>query len=273
LAVAKPEEIQSLLKYIEEQAKANRRVLFFCACQYIERDGEPCCHRRLVADILLEVARTAEKNLEVEEWPGGEPQAIEIEEAAMPSYGVYYPLGRDLPEAGAATLPIGSTAQVLVSGELQVAFSTGPAEFRKEQWWLPIYKWASGEYDDVIDYISTDAESMRKSLGTLPRNSNAMTMKTLVMNIERKYFAEILAVPPRKTIEYREWKQYWVSRLAKVEPAPFNLRLMNGMHPPVPEATVRVEKITFNKKTQQIQLHLSEVLEVKNWNREAEHPA
>jgi hypothetical protein len=48
---------------------------------------------------------------------------------------------------------------------------------------------------------------------------------------------------------------------------------MNGMHPPVPEATVRVEKITFNKKTQQIQLHLSEVLEVKNWNREAEHPA
>jgi hypothetical protein len=45
------------------------------------------------------------------------------------------------------------------------------------------------------------------------------------------------------------------------------------MLPPVPEATVRVEKVTFDKKKKQIQLHLAEVLEVKNWDREAERPA
>ena len=32
----------------------------------------------------------------------------------------------------------------------------------------------------------------------------------------------------------------------KVGPAPFNLRMLNGMHPPVPEATVRVTKVVRN---------------------------
>ena len=99
------------------------------------------------------------------------------------------------------------------------------------------------------------------------------TNQTLVMNIKREFFAAILTVPPRKTVEIREWKPYWENRLAKVGPAPFNLRLLNGMLPPVPEATVRVEKVTFDKKKQLILLHLAEVLEVKNWDREAERPA
>ena len=98
-------------------------------------------------------------------------------------------------------------------------------------------------------------------------------MQTLVMNIKREFFASILAVPRRKSIEYRDMSDYWKSRLAKVGPAPFNLRLLNGMLPPVPEATVRVERVTFDKKNQVIQLHLGRVLTVKNWDRKAEQPA
>jgi len=67
--------------------------------------------------------------------------------------------------------------------------------------------------------------------------------RTLVVNIKRQFFAAILAQPRRKSIEYRDLTDYWESRLAKVGKAPFNLRLLNGMTPPVPEATVRVTKV------------------------------
>jgi len=68
------------------------------------------------------------------------------------------------------------------------------------------------------------------------------------MNIQREYFAAILSIPRRKCIEYRDLSSYWLRRLERVEPAPFNLRLLNGMTPPVPEATVRVVKV--EKETQ-----------------------
>ncbi len=89
-------------------------------------------------------------------------------------------------------------------------------------------------------------------------------------NIERKPFADILAIPRRKDIEYREKKDYWLLRLAKVGPAPFDLRLLNGMTPPVPEATVRVVKVVVTRN--EIRLHLGRVLEVKNWDRKRERP-
>ena len=41
---------------------------------------------------------------------------------------------------------------------------------------------------------------------------------------------------------------YWERRLEKVGKPPFILRLLNGMTPPVPEATVRVTKVVRRKK-------------------------
>lgn len=96
--------------------------------------------------------------------------------------------------------------------------------------------------------------------------------RTLVMNIKRPYFSAILAIPKRKNIEYRALSDYWKRRLARVGPAPFNLRLLNGMLPPVPEAIVRVENVVFNSKRQVIELHLGRVLKVKNWDRQMERP-
>ncbi len=100
--------------------------------------------------------------------------------------------------------------------------------------------------------------------------STSYSTPTLVMNIKREYFAAILALPRRKTIEYREDSSYWRLRLAKVGSAPFNLRLLNGMQPPVPEATIRVVKVV--RKAKEIQLHLGRVLEVRHWNRAKERP-
>lgn len=98
------------------------------------------------------------------------------------------------------------------------------------------------------------------------------SVPTLVINIERKYFADILAIPRRKDIEYRDIKKFWTTRLQRVGKPPFNLRMMNGMTPPVPEATVRVTKVVPNKHTGKYEIHLGRVLEVRNWDRRKECP-
>jgi hypothetical protein len=95
---------------------------------------------------------------------------------------------------------------------------------------------------------------------------------TLVMNIERKWFAAILAQPRQKDIEYRRLSDYWLRRLEKVGNAPFRLRLLNGMTPPVPEATVQVTKVVKNRKTEEIEFHLGEVIEIKHWDRKRQKP-
>jgi hypothetical protein len=95
---------------------------------------------------------------------------------------------------------------------------------------------------------------------------------TLVVNIKRQFFADILALPRRKWIEDRDMSEYWERRLEKVGKPPFNLRLLNGMTPPVPEATVRVTKVVRRKKDKLIELHLGKVLDVKHWDRKQERP-
>ena len=95
---------------------------------------------------------------------------------------------------------------------------------------------------------------------------------TLAVNIKRQFFADILAQPRRKSIEYRDLTDYWKTRLENVGKPPFNLRLCNGYNPPIPEATVRVTKVVIRKSTQTIELHLGKVLEVKHWDRKKERP-
>lgn len=95
---------------------------------------------------------------------------------------------------------------------------------------------------------------------------------TLVVNIKRQYFADILAQPRRQHIEHRELKEYWERRLEKVGKPPFNLRLLNGMTQPVPEATVRVTKVVRRKSSKTIELHLGKVISVKHWDRKKEYP-
>ena len=96
---------------------------------------------------------------------------------------------------------------------------------------------------------------------------------TLVINITRNFFTEILALPRRKPIEYRNMTDYWLRRLERVGPAPFNLRMLNGMTPPIPEATVRVTKVVRRESTGTLEFHLGRVVEVRHWDRKRERPA
>jgi len=67
----------------------------------------------------------------------------------------------------------------------------------------------------------------------------------ITTTIEREWLAEIIA--GTKKIEYRQIKPYWTKRFAKLS-RPFELRLLNGMNPPVPEVTVLIHRITKDRR-------------------------
>jgi hypothetical protein len=92
------------------------------------------------------------------------------------------------------------------------------------------------------------------------------------MNIKRKFFAAILALPRRKDVEYRDLSDYWLARLEKVGRPPFKLRLLNGMTPPVPEATIEVTKVKHDHRAGKLRLHLGRVFELKHWDCSHERP-
>lgn len=68
-------------------------------------------------------------------------------------------------------------------------------------------------------------------------------MDVITTTLERKWFAKIVA--GRKRVEYREIKPYWTKRLKRVR-VPFKLVLRNGMNPPVPVLTVRIDRVQLS---------------------------
>jgi hypothetical protein len=98
-------------------------------------------------------------------------------------------------------------------------------------------------------------------------------MDTISTTLKREWFAKI--VDGTKKIEYREIKPYWTSRLSKIG-TPFRLVLRNGMNPPIPVLTVRVDRIVPSPKGKarkgMYALHIGRILKVEHWNRRKSSP-
>ncbi len=91
----------------------------------------------------------------------------------------------------------------------------------------------------------------------------------ITTTIEREWLAQIIA--GTKKIEYRKIKPYWTRRFAKVS-VPFELRLLNGMNPPVPEVTVLINKITTDRSSGVYRLNIKKVLGFKHWDKRRQKP-
>lgn len=89
----------------------------------------------------------------------------------------------------------------------------------------------------------------------------------ITTTIQRQWLAEIIA--GTKKIEYREVKPYWTQRFKKVS-LPFELRMLNGMTPPVPEVTVLIHKI--DRRGGAYRLHIKKVLSYKHWDKRKRRP-
>jgi len=107
----------------------------------------------------------------------------------------------------------------------------------------------------------------RKTSKTVKTSRDAA--EPLTMNIKAKWFSAIVA--GTKRIEYRSRSPFWIRRIEPLS-APFKLRLLNGMTPPVPEAIVEVTRVTTDRAGREYRLHLGEVLKVRNWSRRRQQP-
>ena len=98
-------------------------------------------------------------------------------------------------------------------------------------------------------------------------------MNTITTTLKREWFAKI--VDGSKRVEYREIKPYWTRRLKAVTP-PFRMVLRNGMHPPIPVVTVRIDRIVPSPNGRarrgDYALHIGRVLKVEHWDRKARCP-
>ncbi len=92
-------------------------------------------------------------------------------------------------------------------------------------------------------------------------------MDTITTTLKREWFAQI--VDRSKRIEYREIKPYWTSRLKGIR-KPFRLVLRNGMTPPVPVVTVRVDRVLARNGV--YEFHIGRVLKVEHWDRKEKRP-
>ena len=91
----------------------------------------------------------------------------------------------------------------------------------------------------------------------------------ITTTIKRQWLAEI--IEGTKRIEYREIKPYWTKRLKGIT-SPFELRLINGMNPPVPEVTVLVRKVTVDRREGVYELHIKKVVGFKHWDKRRRIP-
>ena len=92
-----------------------------------------------------------------------------------------------------------------------------------------------------------------------------IAVNVLTANIQREWLARIVA--GSKKTEYRDATEYWLTRLWKAGPPPFQLRLINGMKPDSPEATVLVDKVDIDLLAASIRFHIRKVQFTTRWNK------
>ena len=88
-------------------------------------------------------------------------------------------------------------------------------------------------------------------------------MKTMTANIQREWLARI--IDRSKDIEYRDATDFWYNRLFRVGDPPFHLRLINGMRPDSPEATVLVDKVETDVMRGVIRFHIADIVSTTRW--------
>jgi len=121
ITISDPNAISELFDLCVQAHKENRRIIFFCSCEF---PGKPnsgdCCHRTKVATLLLRYAKKHGKLIVIVEFPGGKPVVADIEtdektaEAIMKGK-MYLPLNKkrfDPSMIRDASLPCGSVLRV-----------------------------------------------------------------------------------------------------------------------------------------------------------------
>jgi hypothetical protein len=153
---------QRLLELALDRSARDQRVISCCPCWV----NQPDCRRHKVADRLLAAARQAGLDVEIVEWPGGEPRDVTVhvrpEEVDRVRHGALS-LEAPLPLSELAGLPWASVVRAR-SGEREAAFMSGPAQPTHGTLMLPVY----ASVDPHVD-VAVLATEMRRDFRLSPR--------------------------------------------------------------------------------------------------------
>lgn len=168
IEIKNPSAAGELLDLAVKAIDDGRRVIYFCGCKHQKKDGRIRCHRWAVGKYLLAVAAKAGISVSLEEWPGGEPEHIEL--TVTPQVvrnairgGPFIPLGELNRIPRFAALPHGSIATIKSSSAVGHVI-TGPAVLRAGKWFLPMLKWIDAEHHDLL-YVENRTRRIRQHMG------------------------------------------------------------------------------------------------------------
>jgi hypothetical protein len=167
IQIAEPAAAQELLDLALDLADRDQRLLFFCSCPLPRQEGKTACHRDTVAGIVLKAAKKAGVQVEVIEWPGGEPDRAEIDVPpttfkALGRGRVTIPL--DKPDSSRLRCLSWGSIVTVRAGEQEMRVVTGPASWQDGQWLLPVF-WYFFDPDTDLSKIEKAATKLRRSWG------------------------------------------------------------------------------------------------------------
>ena len=168
IQIAEPAAADELLDLAVESARHEQRLLFFCSCQWPRCDGEIACHRMTVAGLVLDAATKRGIDVELVEWPGGDPQEIELEVSRKDYHAIRngrktVPLSTSLDLARMAGLPWCSIATIR-HGDDRLQRIVGPAICQTTGWALPVFECDFDPGAERGDYLQR-AIMLRKEWG------------------------------------------------------------------------------------------------------------
>ena len=168
MQIAEPKATKDLLDLaVHETKENNRRLIFFCGCQYSKEGKETTCHRAEVSKLVLGEAKKRKQPIEVVEWPGNEPSHIDVELPKKEFKAVVACKSRarlppDMDPKGLAGLAWMSDA-TFQCGEEEVHRLVGPACCGPKGWYLPIMAWS--KEDLPLEEYQGAAVKFRKHFG------------------------------------------------------------------------------------------------------------
>lgn len=196
-----------LLEQAFKYARDNRRVIFFCACEFPR-----FCHRHIVAKLILDEAARSGRRIQIVEWPGGTPirRTLRVKGPTFTAVSrglVNVPLGKNGIAREIVSLPWGSIVDV-ESGKDGFPIVTGPAKYQ-DGWLLPI--WERCERSSNAGTLRSLSEQFRKrngfqrfEIGNVTKPQNAYP-KALTI---RQPWAHAI-VHLGKDVENRSWRAHY----------------------------------------------------------------
>jgi hypothetical protein len=251
IKIADPFSSRLLLEEALVYAKRNRRVIFFCACEF------PCscrrsCHRQKVTEFLLEDAERSGHRIKITEWPGGAPKRkkVKVTEAIYREVcgsRKSVPLPSRLLPRDLVGLPWGSIVDVM-SGKESIPIISGPPKFQKKKnrWTLPI--WEQHEPNTPTADLRRASKEWLKSNGirTIQSSSHPSKQRSPLKAISvRQPWAHAI-IHLGKDVENRPWRRNYSGPLlihasSYREPNPYDL-LSESMTNPPPKSKLVLQR-------------------------------